>query len=94
MASFKLSPLTVYMGVSMLIVVSAFFMSLLIIYTPLKRYIPGYGDLKKDSELIALRQKTGELEDLAQSQSRYIQNFSHIIRGDMKALAELSDTSN
>lgn len=94
MASFKLSPLTVYMGVSTLMVVSAFFMSLLIIYTPLKRYIPGYGDLKKDSELIALRKKTGELEDLAESQSRYIQNFSNIVRGDMNALAELSDTSN
>lgn len=94
MASFKLSPLTVYMGISTLIVFSAIFMSLLIIYTPLKKYIPGYGDLKKDSELISLRKRTGELETLAESQSRYIQNFSNIVRGDMKALAELSDTAD
>jgi murein DD-endopeptidase MepM/ murein hydrolase activator NlpD len=91
-ASFKLSPLTIYVGLSSLIVATAIGVTLLIIYTPMKRYIPGYGDLKKDSQLIELRKKVNDLEDLTDSQNKYIDNFSHIVRGDVKYLAQASDT--
>lgn len=92
MASFKLSPMSVYIGLSSLIVATAIGVTLLIIYTPLKRYIPGYGDLKKDSQLIALRKKVNELEDLTDSQNKFIDNFKHIVQGDVQYLAQASDT--
>lgn len=43
--SIKLTPLSVYVGLSSLIVGTAILVTMAIIWTPLKRYIPGYGDL-------------------------------------------------
>ncbi len=91
-ANFRLSPMSVYIGLSSLIVFSGILVTMLIIYTPLKRYIPGYGDIKKDSQLVELRKKVTELEDLTEAQNNFIDKFRHIVQGDAQYLAQASDT--
>ena len=49
--SLKLTPLAVYAALSSLIVGTAIMVTFLIIWTPLKRYIPGYGDFQRDAEI-------------------------------------------
>ncbi|MCK6694286.1 MAG: hypothetical protein L6Q97_19565, partial [Thermoanaerobaculia bacterium] len=49
--SLKLTPLSVYIFLSSLVVGTAILVTLLIVYTPLKRYIPGYGDFRRDAEI-------------------------------------------
>lgn len=81
--SLKLSPLSVYIFLSSLVVGTAILMTLLIVYTPLKRYIPGYGDFRRDAEIAELTAKVAGLEDEVNAQRAYNDNFRKILVGDM-----------
>jgi murein DD-endopeptidase MepM/ murein hydrolase activator NlpD len=81
--SLKLSPLSVYIFLSSLVVGTAILMTLLIVYTPLKRYIPGYGDFRRDAEIAELTAKVAGLEDEVNAQRAYSDNFRKILVGDM-----------
>jgi murein DD-endopeptidase MepM/ murein hydrolase activator NlpD len=102
-SSFKLTPLNVYIFLSSLVVGSAILMTLLIIYTPLKRYIPGYGDMTRDAEVSALLDKAKDLESEVAATRLYTENMrkllnhdlSGITKGDVakQGMGENSDTS-
>jgi len=81
--SLKLSPLSVYIFLSSLVVGTAILMTLLIVYTPLKRYIPGYGDFRRDAEIAELTAKVAGLEEEVIAQRAYSDNFRKILVGDM-----------
>jgi len=81
--SLKLSPLSVYIFLSSLVVGTAILMTLLIVYTPLKRYIPGYGDIRRDAEIAELTTKVADLEDEVKAQRAYSDNFRKILVGDI-----------
>lgn len=81
--SLKLTPLSVYIFLSSLVVGTAIAMTLLIVYTPLKRYIPGYGDFQRDAEITQLSKKVTELENEIQATRAYNENFRKILVGDM-----------
>lgn len=82
-SSMKLTPLSVYIGVSSLIVGTAILVTMLIIWTPLKRYIPGYGDFTRDSEIAELTGKVANLENEIEAHRRYNENFRKILTGDL-----------
>lgn len=82
--SLSLSPLSVYVFLSSLVVGTAILMTLLIVYTPLKRYIPGYGDFQRDGEIALLTGKVAELEDEIQAHRAYNENFRKILAGDLQ----------
>ena len=81
--SLKLTPLSVYIFVSSLVVGTAIIMTLLIVYTPLKRYIPGYGDFERDAEIAELTTKVSSLEEEVEAHRAYNENFRKILVGDM-----------
>ena len=83
-SSLKLTPLSVYIFVSSLVVGTAILMMLLIMFTPLKRYIPGFGDMRRDSEIALLTTKVDELEDEIKAHRAYNENFRKILVGDMQ----------
>ena len=87
-SSLKLSPLSVYIFLSSLIVGTAIVVTLLIVYTPLKRYIPGYGDFQRDSEIAALSQKAAALEKEVNAQRLYNENLRKILTGDLADFTE------
>ncbi|MFN0037715.1 MAG: M23 family metallopeptidase [Saprospiraceae bacterium] len=86
--SVKLTPLAVYVGVSSLIVGTAILVTMLIIWTPLKRYIPGYGDFTRDSEIAELTGKVANLENEIEAHRRYNENFRKILTGDLESMSE------
>lgn len=86
--SLKLSPLSVYVALSSLIVGTAILVTMLIIWTPLKRYIPGYGDFQRDGEIAALVTKVRDLEDEVQASRAYHENIRKILVGDMASFSE------
>lgn len=86
--SLKLTPLSVYVALSSLIVGTAILVTLLIIWTPLKRYIPGYGDFSRDSEISALTSKVANLEDEIQAHRKYNENFRKILTGDLEDITQ------
>ncbi|MDX1910762.1 MAG: M23 family metallopeptidase [Saprospiraceae bacterium] len=85
--SIKLTPLAVYVGLSSLIVGTAILVTMLIIWTPLKRYIPGYGDFTRDSEIAELTGKVASLENEIEAHRRYNENFRKILTGDLEDIS-------
>ncbi len=90
--SLKLSPLHVYTFISSLVVGTAILVTMLIVYTPLKRYIPGYGDFRRDAEINELAAKARSVERELFAHRKYNENFRKILTGDLadfsKAKAE------
>ncbi|MFN0214485.1 MAG: M23 family metallopeptidase [Saprospiraceae bacterium] len=86
--SIKLTPLAVYIGVSSLIVGTAILVTMLIIWTPLKRYIPGYGDFTRDSEIAELTSKVASMENEIEATRRYNENIKNILTGNLESMTE------
>ncbi len=60
--TFKLSRLSVYVMLSTVFVVLVGLTVALIVFTPLKYYLPGYGDLRAGREYRQMKYKVDELE--------------------------------
>jgi murein DD-endopeptidase MepM/ murein hydrolase activator NlpD len=87
-SSMKLTPLRVYIFLSSLVVGTAILMAALIIYTPLKRYIPGYGDIQRNDEIEELTAKVAGLENEIKAHRTYNENFRKLLVGDMTDFSE------
>ncbi len=83
LTSLRLSRLNIFIALSTLSVSLIFITVLLIVATPLKEYIPGYGDVSSRNELMDLRLKSDSLEQLAAANEKYLQNINNIINGNV-----------
>jgi len=81
--TFKLSRLSVYVFLSTVFVVLVGLTVALIVFTPLKYYIPGYDDLKVGREYRQLKYKTDALEQQVNDQARYIDGVKKILQGNV-----------
>lgn len=80
--TFKLSKLSVYIGLSTIFVVLVGLTVALIVFTPLKYYIPGYDDLRVGREYRNMKYRVDSLEKEVNYQSRYIDNIKKVLNGD------------
>ena len=81
--TFKLTRLSVYIALSTLFVVLVGLTVALIIFTPLKLYIPGYGDAQKTREYETLKMKADSIEQSLIKKQAYIDNLEKILRGNV-----------
>jgi hypothetical protein len=81
--TFKLSRLSVYIGLSTIFVVLIGLTVALIVFTPLRYYIPGYDDLKVGREYRQMKYRIDSLERQVDYQARYIDNFKKVLSGDI-----------
>lgn len=86
--SLRLSPLSVYVAFSSIVVGTAIMVTMLIIWTPLKRYIPGYGDYQRDGEIAELTAKVRDLEGEVEASRAFHANIRKILVGDMADFSE------
>ena len=89
--TFKLSRLSVYVLLSAIFVILVGLTVALIVFTPLKYYIPGYDDLKIGREYRQLKYRTDSLEQQVDYQARYIEGVKRVLKGD--ATVKLDTTS-
>ncbi len=82
--SFNLSLMSVYVGLSSLVVGVAILVSSLIIFTPLKRYIPGFGDLHEYKEVMRLTQKVEDLEGEVEASRTYTESFRKMLTANVE----------
>jgi murein DD-endopeptidase MepM/ murein hydrolase activator NlpD len=87
-ASLRLTPLNFYTFFSSIIVATAVIVTLLIVYTPLKRYIPGYGDTARTREISDLKGKVRDMEKEIAANQTYQNNLRNIMNGDIEALSK------
>jgi murein DD-endopeptidase MepM/ murein hydrolase activator NlpD len=81
--AYQLSALNLYIILSGIIVAVSIFVVSLILFTPIKRYIPGYGDLSQQTEAIRLNQEVLEFEKSLKAHGQYTDNFRRILVGDV-----------
>ncbi len=79
--TFKLSRLSVYIAMSTVFVLLISFTVALIVFTPLKYYIPGYGSRQSKTELQVLKIRTDSLEQSMKFKDQYLDNLKKVLRG-------------
>ena len=82
--SYKLTILNVYIILSALVVLVSIIILLLLTLTPLKTYIPGYGDASKATEIIRLNKALDEMEKEITARETYLQNLRTVLVGDVQ----------
>ncbi len=81
--TFKLSRISVYAGLSTIFVLLVSLTVALLVLTPLKFYIPGYGTTGVNrSELQALKIRTDSLEQAVLHKDQYLNNIKKILNGN------------
>ena len=88
LASFHLTKKSVYTLFSTLFVVIILITVAILLLTPLRFYIPGYGSSKDRTEVIALRQRVDSLAGLVQAGDQQVAAIQKIIRGDDNGLRD------
>jgi hypothetical protein len=83
--TFKLSRLSVYVALSTIFVLLVGLTVALIIFTPLKYYIPGYDDLKIGREYQQMKYRVDSLEKDVTNQANYIDKIKKVLKGDTPA---------
>ena len=81
--TFKLSRLSVYVWLSTTFVLLVGFTIILLMFTPLKYYIPGYGNNTTRAQLIYLKSRTDSLEQALQHKDVYLENLKKTLSGNM-----------
>jgi len=85
---FKLSRLSVYIAMSSLFIIMVALTASLIIFTPLKYYLPGvgYGNVKQIKEYKKLKIRTDSMEQALQQQQQYFQDLEKVLKGNVVKL--------
>lgn len=82
--SFNLSPLNVYVMLSTLVVMVSALAIAAIVFTPIKRLIPGYGSAATHPEMVRIYRDIDSLEQLVQAQERYNQGMKKMLTADVE----------
>lgn len=82
--SYRLTRLNIYLLISTLIVTTAFVVFLLIWLTPIKRWIPGYGDVNLRENAEELAQRVQELEEQNKAHTTYISSVQRIFSANFE----------
>ncbi len=82
--SFKLSRLNVFVSSTLLIIGLIAFTILLIAFTPLREYIPGYSSTKLKKQATELTYETDSLVRELNNTNNYLENIRKVLKGDIK----------
>jgi murein DD-endopeptidase MepM/ murein hydrolase activator NlpD len=79
--TFRLSRMNVFIALGTLTIILIFLTSILIAFTPLREYIPGYTNVGLTKKLYILKLKTDSIERDLIRKDRFIQNLKDVING-------------
>jgi hypothetical protein len=80
--TFKLSRLSVYTLLCTIFVLLTGLTVALIVFTPLKLYIPGYGDVSNTRDLRELKIRTDSLEREVRYKDQYLDGIRNVLQGN------------
>ncbi len=80
--TFKLSRVSVYISMSVIFILLVGLTVGLIVFTPLKYYIPGYGNMDSKTELQLLKIRTDSLEQSLHYKEQYIVDVKKVLEGN------------
>ena len=80
--TFKLSRISVYISMSVIFILLVGLTVALMVFTPLKYYIPGYGNMDSKTELQLLKIRTDSLEQSLHYKEQYIVDVKKTLEGN------------
>lgn len=83
--TFKLSRMSVYVMLSSLFVLLVGLTVALIVFTPVKYYIPGYGSAKTDRQYRQLKYAYDSLDKATATQAQYLNALQKVFAGNAPA---------
>jgi murein DD-endopeptidase MepM/ murein hydrolase activator NlpD len=84
--SFKLSRLNVFVFSSVLAIFLVGITTLIIAFTPLREYIPGYSSTALKRKATVLAYKADSLQQIVEINERYIESIRKVLTGDLTAV--------
>ena len=81
--TFKLSRFSVYVMLSSIFVILVSLTVALIVFTPLKQYLPGYGSQSARKELQLLKYRTDSLELSVKQKDVYMESLKKVLSGNI-----------
>ncbi|MDQ6904621.1 MAG: hypothetical protein M3139_16635 [Bacteroidota bacterium] len=81
--TFKLTRLSVYIALSTLFVILVGLTVALVVFTPLKLYIPGYGEAQKAKEYEVLKVRADSIEQVLVKKQQYINTIEKVLKGNV-----------
>ncbi|HRG68556.1 MAG TPA: M23 family metallopeptidase [Saprospiraceae bacterium] len=81
-ANYRLTLQNIYLLLSTLLLGLGIILFLLIAFSPIKRYVPGYGDLRSQTDFIKLEKKISSMEEELKARDTYIQSVQRILTGN------------
>lgn len=89
--SFQLSLMNVYLALSSIVVLVAVVVVLVIAYTPIKKYLPGFGDVVAREDLMELYGEMNALERELEAQTAYAESFRKLLLGEYQSVLEAQE---
>lgn len=85
---FRLSRMSVYIVLSSVFVLLAILTVALIVFTPIKYYLPGvgYGDARQIKEYRQLKIRTDSMENALKYRQKYLEDIKKVLEGKVPAL--------
>jgi len=90
--SFKLSRLNVFIFGGVLSILLIFFTIILISFTPLREYIPGYAPIGLEKKSVDLALKIDSLKQVLIVNNLYIKNVKNVLSGEVTSIEFNSDS--
>lgn len=90
--SLSLTPLRVFVFFGLGAVLLIFITSYIIAFTPLREYIPGYGDAGIRRDVLKLSQRADSLEEETRKKDKFLLNIKNVIAGKETPTEEVNDT--
>lgn len=90
--SFNLTRFNVLVLMSVLAIVFSMFIYGIIILTPLKEYIPGYGDVNVRKDVLAMKTHADSLETVLLQQATWMQNVRNLLEGNLDSVSIAKST--
>ena len=83
LAQYNLTPLNIYIAIATVLLLTAVAIFLLIAFTPLRAYIPGYGSVDDQQEVAEMETTMEQMATQLESQTQYIENLRRVMHGEV-----------
>ncbi|MBX3255097.1 MAG: hypothetical protein KF862_13220 [Chitinophagaceae bacterium] len=80
--TFRLSRLSVYITLCTIFVVLVGLTVALLVFTPLRYYVPGYGSASDRREMITLKMQVDSLDQQMKYRDKYLENIQNVLKGN------------
>ncbi|MFT4018801.1 hypothetical protein DC498_22280 [Terrimonas sp.] len=87
----RLSRLSVYITLCTIFVLLVGLTVALLVFTPLRYYVPGYGSGSERRELITLKMQVDSLQQEMKYRDKYFENIQNVLKGNTTAI--ITDTT-